>query len=83
MEAFNQSDPLPPKSQRQSANAIPTFCVQIPDIHPAKVLFAKDKLPDGNLLPPVAIALGLNTSMPQANNNPVSESTLSVIVYKC
>jgi hypothetical protein len=31
-----------------------------PDVHPTKVLFVSDKLPDGIILPPVAIAPSLN-----------------------
>jgi hypothetical protein len=33
------------------------FWVQLPDIHPTKVLLTKDRLPDGIILPPVATGL--------------------------
>jgi hypothetical protein len=38
-------------------NAIPSLWVQLSDIQPTKVLFVKDKLPDGSVFPPVSIAL--------------------------
>jgi hypothetical protein len=46
---------ISPKSQRPSAKAIPSLWVQIPDIHPTKILFVEDKLPDGFIFPTVAI----------------------------
>jgi hypothetical protein len=55
--------PPPPPSRRghQPKRSQP-FWVQLPDIHPTKVLFVKDKLPDGLILPPVAVAPSLNMS---------------------
>jgi hypothetical protein len=44
--------PLP---KSQSPTAIPSLWVQLLDIHPPKVLFVKDKLPDGLIFPPVTI----------------------------
>jgi hypothetical protein len=38
---------FPPKSQRPSAKAIRTLWVQLPENHPTKIIFTKDKLPDG------------------------------------
>jgi hypothetical protein len=46
MEAFSQID-FSPKSQRPSAKAIPTLLGPTPRSHPTKILFIKDKLPDG------------------------------------
>jgi hypothetical protein len=57
---------IPPKSQSPSAKAIPPLWVQLPDIHPTKVLFAKDKLPERFTFPPVATAASLNVSRPSA-----------------
>jgi hypothetical protein len=37
------------------------FLFQLSHVHPAEVLFAKDKLLDGFILPPVALAPSLNT----------------------
>jgi hypothetical protein len=55
---------IPPKSQRPSAKAIPFLWVKLPSIHPTKVLFVKDKLPDRIILPP-----SLNTSGPAAKTS--------------
>jgi hypothetical protein len=54
---------IPPKLQRPLAKP---FWIKLPDIHPTIVLFAKDKVPDGIILPPVAIAPSLNMSRPSA-----------------
>jgi hypothetical protein len=67
-EAISQSNPNP------SGFKFQTY------IHPTKVLFAKVKLPDGFILPPVAIAPSLN--MPRPDKNPVRISFSPVIVYK-
>jgi hypothetical protein len=45
METLSQND-SPSKSQKPSGKAISSLWVQLPDIHPIKVLFSKDKLPD-------------------------------------
>jgi hypothetical protein len=70
--ATNQNQPTtlsqndsPPKSLRPSAKAIPSLWVQLPDIQPNKVLFVKDKLPDGSVFPPVSIALVWTCQGPQ------------------
>jgi hypothetical protein len=52
------------KLQRLSTKAIQSLWVQVPDIHPIKVLSEKDKLPDGFMFPPVTIAPSLNMSRP-------------------
>jgi hypothetical protein len=57
------------KSRRPSAKAVQTLLVQLPDIHPTKVPFAEDKLPDGIILSPVAIAPCLNMSRPSAKTS--------------
>jgi hypothetical protein len=54
IEALSQNDY--PKSQRPSDKAIPSLCFQVLEIHPTKVLFIKDKFPDGFMFPPVTIA---------------------------
>lgn len=61
-EAFNQSDALPR--------------VHLPDIHPAKVLIVKDKLPHGFMFPPVETVPSLNMSSTafSQSNKPVSIS---------
>jgi hypothetical protein len=46
MEAFGGKD-FPPKSQRPPAKAIRTLWVQLPENHPTKILFIKDKFRDG------------------------------------
>jgi hypothetical protein len=38
---------IPPKLQKPSGKAISSLWIQLPDIHPTKVLFIMDKLPDG------------------------------------
>jgi hypothetical protein len=63
----------PSKSQRSSSKLIPTLGVQLPDIHPTKVLFVKDKLPDGFMFPPVVTAPSLTMSRPSAKTtNPLA-----------
>jgi hypothetical protein len=57
---------IPCKSQKPWAKAIPSLWVQLPDIHPIKVLFVKDKLPEEFIFPPVAVDPSLNTSGPSA-----------------
>jgi hypothetical protein len=42
------------------------FWVQFPDIYTTKVVFRKDTLPDGIILPPVATAPCLKMSRPSA-----------------
>jgi hypothetical protein len=54
------SEMIPPKSQRPKYKAVPSLWVQLADILPSKILFAKDKLPDGFMFPPVAIATSLD-----------------------
>jgi hypothetical protein len=56
----------PPKSQKPSAKEVPSLWVQLPDVHTTRVLFAKDKLPDGFMFQPVTIALSLNIPRPSA-----------------
>jgi hypothetical protein len=61
-----------PSSQRPSAKPIPSLSVHLPDIHPNKVPFVKDKRPNMLVLPPVAKAPSLNMSRPSANTtNPI------------
>jgi hypothetical protein len=49
MEVFSQSNfpPLPLKSQSHQPNLIQQFWVQISGCHSTKIIFIKDKLPDG------------------------------------
>jgi hypothetical protein len=58
--------PPPPKPQKPSAKEVPSLWVQLPDVHTTRVLFAKDKLPDGFMFQPVTIALSLNIPRPSA-----------------
>jgi hypothetical protein len=53
--------PTPSRRGLQPKRSQPSW-VQFPDAHPAKILLAKDKLPDGSPLPPVVTTLSLNTS---------------------
>jgi hypothetical protein len=53
MEAVSQNGSPASTSQRPSAKAIPSFWVQLSDIHPNKFLSIKEKLPDGFMFPPV------------------------------
>jgi hypothetical protein len=72
----------PPQSLRPSDNVIKTFLgsTQRP-IQPK--FFSKNKLPDGNLTPPVVTSLSLNTSGPSAKKTkPVSVNTFPIIIYK-
>jgi hypothetical protein len=63
---------IPHKSQRPSAKAIPSLSVQLPDIHPTKILI-KDKLPNRFMFPPVTVAPNLNISRPSAKTtNPLA-----------
>jgi hypothetical protein len=48
-----------------SAKAIPSLWVKLPYIQPTKVLFVKDKLPDGSVFSPVSIALVWTCQGPQ------------------
>jgi hypothetical protein len=65
MEAFSQNDSLPNCRGLQPKRS-QHFWVQLPDIHPTNVLFAKDKLPNGIIILPVAIGPTLNMSRPSA-----------------
>jgi hypothetical protein len=56
---LNQNDPLPSRRGLQPKRSHP-FWIKLPDIHPTKVLFVKDKLPDGFMFPSVAIVLSLD-----------------------
>jgi hypothetical protein len=58
------------------------FWVQPPHIHPTKVLWTKNKLPNGRLLPPVATALNLNMSRPSAKTTKCISVSTPVIIYK-
>jgi hypothetical protein len=83
MEALSQNNPPSPSCTGLQPKRSQPFWVQLPDIHPTKVLFAKDKLPDGMILPPVAI--GPRAEYVKAfrqDNNPVSVSIPPVTVYK-
>jgi hypothetical protein len=64
MEAFSQNDP--PSCRGLQPKHSQLFWVQPPDIHPAKVLFTKDKFPERIILPPAAIGPSLNMSRPSA-----------------
>jgi hypothetical protein len=47
--------PTPPSCRGHQPKRSQPLWVQLPNIHPTKVLFAKDKLPNKIILPPVAI----------------------------
>jgi hypothetical protein len=60
MEALSQKKTPPThKLQKPQPKQSQTLWVKIPGIYPTKVLFTKDKKPDGIILPPAAIALVL------------------------
>jgi hypothetical protein len=63
---FNQNDSTP-------------LGVQLADIHPIKVLFVKDKLPDRIIILPAAIAPSLNMSSKALSQD---SKPISVIVHK-
>jgi hypothetical protein len=63
--AFSQSDFPKSRRGRQPKRSQP-FWVQLPDIHPTKIPFLKDRFLDRIILPPVAIAPGPNMSKPSA-----------------
>jgi hypothetical protein len=56
MEALTQNDPPHPRYRDLQPKQPQTLWVQLPDIHLTKVLFAKDKFPDGINLPSAAVA---------------------------
>jgi hypothetical protein len=65
MKALAKMTPSPVPRGLQPKLSNP-FWVYLPDIPPTKVLFAKDKLPDGIILPPAATGPSLNMSRPSA-----------------
>jgi hypothetical protein len=70
MEVLSQHDS--PTLKRPSAKAIPSLCIQLPDIYSTKVIFVKDEFPDF-IFPPVSIAPSLNLSRPSAKTtNPLA-----------
>jgi hypothetical protein len=82
MEAFSQNDSPPSRRGHQRKRSQP-FWIQLPDIHPTKVLFVKDKLPDGIIIPSVAISPSLNMSRPSAKTTiSLASEYLQVMVYK-
>jgi hypothetical protein len=64
VEVLNQNDSA--HVAEAFSQAILFLWVQLPDINPTKVIFVKEKLPDGIILFPVAIAPSLNMSRPSA-----------------
>lgn len=56
--------PPPTESQRTLAKAITSLWVLLPDNHPTKFLFAKDKFPDVPMCPSMTIFLSLNMWRP-------------------
>jgi hypothetical protein len=72
MEAFSKNDPPPPSCKALQPKRSQPFCVQLRDVHPNNVLFTKDKLPDGIILPSVAAAPSLNMSRPSAKTVPLA-----------
>jgi hypothetical protein len=73
----------PTQYQRPTANAISTILDSIPRYPFNQSYFLKNKLPDGNPLPPVATALSLLKSRPSAKTTKtISISTSPGIVYK-
>jgi hypothetical protein len=63
-EAFSQDDSSKRRRGLQLKRFQP-FSVQLPNMHPNKVIFARDKLPEDIVLPPVAIAPCLTCQHPQ------------------
>jgi hypothetical protein len=59
METFGQNYPPSPEVAKPKQSQ--PFWVQLPDICPTKVLFAKGKLPDAIILPPIVIGSSPNT----------------------
>jgi hypothetical protein len=75
MKALRQND-LSPALNSQTSAAKAVFRVQLADIHPTKVLLAKDTFPDENVPPPAAHAKAFSQE-----NNPVSISASPVVMY--